>query len=176
MTTTSNRHETDAAQRTTVRIPTPSGDEIEAWLYRPEGDGPHPAVVMAHGFAAVKAGGLAPFAEAFRRQGIVAIPFDYRHWGGSSGEPRDVTSVPAQRADYHTVIDWAVAHPDIDETRVFIWGTSFSGLHAVELAATDDRLRGAARQQRPPSPSRLHAVSWSARPDTGNRPGSGRPP
>jgi uncharacterized protein len=146
MTTISNRHETDAAQRTTVRIPTASGDEIEAWLYRPEGDGPHPAVVMAHGFAAVKAGGLAPFAEAFRRQGIAAIPFDYRHWGGSSGEPRDVTSVPAQRADYRTVIDWAVAHPDIDETRVFIWGTSFSGLHAVDLASTDDRLRGAIAQ------------------------------
>ena len=35
--------------RTTVRIPTASGDELEAWLYLPEGDGPHPAVVMAHG-------------------------------------------------------------------------------------------------------------------------------
>jgi hypothetical protein len=44
-------------ERVTVRIPTPAGDEIDAWLYLPEGDGPHPAVVMAHGFAAVKAGG-----------------------------------------------------------------------------------------------------------------------
>jgi uncharacterized protein len=146
MTTTSNLPETDTAHRSTVRIPTASGDEIEAWLYRPEGDGPYPAVVMAHGFAAVKAGGLEPFAETFRRQGLAAIPFDYRHWGGSSGEPRDVTSVPAQRADYRTVIDWAIAHPDIDETRVFVWGTSFSGLHVVELAATDDRLRGAIAQ------------------------------
>ena len=33
-----------------------------------------------------------------------------------------------------------------------------------------------ALHERSPSPSRLHAVSWSARPDTGNRPGSGRPP
>ena len=33
--------------RTTVRIPTASGNELEAWLYLPEGDGPHPAVVMA---------------------------------------------------------------------------------------------------------------------------------
>ena len=146
MTTTTNHAETGAAHRSTVRIPTASGDEIEAWLYRPEGDGPHPAVVLAHGFAAVKAGGLVPFAEAFRRQGFAAIPFDYRHWGGSSGEPRDVTSVPAQRADYRTVIDWAMAHPDIDATRVFVWGTSFSGLHAVELAATDPRLRGAIAQ------------------------------
>jgi uncharacterized protein len=146
MTTTAKHGETDAAHRDTVRIPTNSGDEIEAWIYRPEGDGPHPAVVLAHGFAAVKAGGLAPFAEAFRRQGFAAIPFDYRHWGGSQGEPRDVTSVPAQRADYRAVIDWAMGQPDIDATRVFVWGTSFSGLHAVELAATDDRLRGAIAQ------------------------------
>ncbi|MGA7530833.1 MAG: hypothetical protein WBW27_02955, partial [Pseudolabrys sp.] len=50
--------------RTTVRIPTASGDDLEAWVYRPDGHGPHPAVVMAHGFAGVKAGGLEPFARA----------------------------------------------------------------------------------------------------------------
>jgi dienelactone hydrolase len=132
--------------RATVRIPTASGDEIEAWVYRPAGEGPHPAIVMAHGLAAVKAGGLAPFAERFCREGFTAIAFDYRQWGGSSGQPRDETSVPRQRDDYRTVIDWAIAQPDIDSTRVFIWGTSFSGLHAVELAATDARLRGAIAQ------------------------------
>ncbi len=132
--------------RTTVRIPTASGDDIEAWVYRPEGEGPHPAVVMAHGFAAIKAGGLAPFAERFCREGFTAIAFDYRHWGGSGGQPRDVTSVPRQREDYRTVIDWAVADPRIDETQIFIWGTSFSGMHAVEIAATDTRLRGAIAQ------------------------------
>jgi dienelactone hydrolase len=132
--------------RATVRIPTASGDEIEAWVYRPEGAGPHPAVVMAHGFAAVKAGGLEPFAERFRREGFTAVAFDYRQWGGSTGEPREEASVPRQREDYRTVIDWAMAEPDIDETQIFIWGTSFSGLHAVEVAATDVRLHGAIAQ------------------------------
>jgi dipeptidyl aminopeptidase/acylaminoacyl peptidase len=40
-------------ERVTVRIPTASGDELEAWLYRPAETvptRPHPAVVMAHGF------------------------------------------------------------------------------------------------------------------------------
>jgi uncharacterized protein len=132
--------------RVTVRIPTASGDELEAWVYRPEGKGPHPAVVMAHGFAAVKAGGLAAFAERFRREGFTAVVFDYRQWGGSSGEPREETSVTRQREDYRTVIDWTVADPDIDATRIFVWGTSFSGMHAVEIAATDARLRGAIAQ------------------------------
>jgi uncharacterized protein len=132
--------------RATVRIATASGDEIEAWVYRPEGEGPHPAVVMAHGFAAIKAGGLAPFAKRFCREGFTAIAFDYRHWGGSGGQPRDEVSVPRQREDYRAVIDWAIADPAIDGTQIFVWGTSFSGLHAVEIAATDTRLRGAIAQ------------------------------
>ena len=61
--------------RTTVRIPTASGDELEAWLYLPERAGPHPAVVMAHGIGAIKAGGLAPFAERFCREGFAAVAF-----------------------------------------------------------------------------------------------------
>jgi dienelactone hydrolase len=129
-----------------VGIPTASSDEIEAWVYPAGGEGPHPAVVMAHGFGAVKAGGLAPFAERFSREGFTAIAFDYRHWGGSSGEPRDEVSVRRQREDYRTVIEWARAEPGIDAARVFVWGTSFSGLHVVEIAATDTRLHGAIAQ------------------------------
>jgi fermentation-respiration switch protein FrsA (DUF1100 family) len=51
--------------RTTVHIQTPSGFDIEAWFYLPEGQGPFPAVVMGHGLGAVKVGGLASFAERF---------------------------------------------------------------------------------------------------------------
>jgi pimeloyl-ACP methyl ester carboxylesterase len=138
--------ENAAPRRTTVRIPTASGDELEAWFYPADGDGPHPAVVMAHGLAGIKAGGLAPFAERFSSEGFTTIAFDYRQWGGSTGQPRDQTSVPRQREDYRTVVAWAIAHPEIDATRVFVWGTSFSGMHAVELAATDPRLRGAIAQ------------------------------
>src|SRR5438128_2648575 len=132
--------------RTTVRIPTASGDELEAWLYLPEGPGPHPAVVMAHGIGAIKAGALGRFAERFRREGFAAVVFDYRQWGGSDGEPREVLSFPRQRDDYRTVIGWAAAHPDIDARRVFAWGTSFSGMYIVELAASDSRLAAAIGQ------------------------------
>lgn len=139
-------HNPAASPRTTVRIPTASGDEIEAWLYLPEGDGPHPAVVMAHGIGGIKAGGLAPFAERFCREGFAAVAFDYRQFGGSTGQPREELSVPRQLADYRTVIDWAIAHPDIDAQRIFAWGTSFAGMHIVELAASDSRIAGALAQ------------------------------
>src|SRR5438309_560680 len=51
-----NRNYAAAPSRATVRIPTASGDDLAAWLYLPEGDGPYPAVVMAHGIGAIKAG------------------------------------------------------------------------------------------------------------------------
>jgi predicted acyl esterase len=98
---------------------------------------------MAHGLGAVKVGGLAPFAERFCREGFAAVVFDYRQWGDSSGQPRDELSVPRQREDYSTVIGWAAAHPSIDAQQVFVWGTSFAGMHIVELAASDSRLAGA---------------------------------
>lgn len=34
--------ENSPATRITVQIPTPSGDAIEAWVYRPECSGPRP--------------------------------------------------------------------------------------------------------------------------------------
>jgi pimeloyl-ACP methyl ester carboxylesterase len=129
-----------------VRIQTASGHEIEAWLYLPEGDGPHPAVVMAHGIGAIKAGGLAPFAERFRRESFAAVAFDYRQWGRSTGQPREELSVPRERKDYSIVTGWTAAQPDIDVQRIFAWGTSFAGMHIVELAASDSRLAGALAQ------------------------------
>jgi len=43
--------------RSAVRIPTASCDDIDAWFYQPQGQGPVPAVVMGHGFGAVEVGG-----------------------------------------------------------------------------------------------------------------------
>ena len=71
----------DLGQRTDVRIPACGGEEIDAWMYLPDGPGPHPVVVMAHGIGGVKAAGLAPFAERFAAAGFAAVVFDYRHWG-----------------------------------------------------------------------------------------------
>src|SRR5258707_3860659 len=135
-----------SAKRVTVQIPTSSGDAIEAWVYKPEGSGPHPVVVMAHGIGGIKAGGLAPFAERFRDEGFVAIAFDYRNFGGSGGQPREVLSVPRQRADYSAVIGWAVKQTFIDPRQIIAWGTSFAGMHVLELAVSDNRLAAAIAQ------------------------------
>ena len=65
----------------------------------PEGAGPHPCVVMAHGFSAVREQRLDAYAERFAAAGLAVLVFDYRHFGASQGEPRQLLSIapPAGR-------------------------------------------------------------------------------
>jgi fermentation-respiration switch protein FrsA (DUF1100 family) len=129
-----------------VRIPTASGDELDAWLYLPDAPAPHPTVVMAHGIGGVKAAGLAPFADFLARNGFAALVFDYRHWGSSDGAPRELLSIRRQRQDYRTALHWAAGHEALDASRIFAWGTSFAGMHIVDLAASEPLLAGAIAQ------------------------------
>jgi pimeloyl-ACP methyl ester carboxylesterase len=129
-----------------VQIPAGRGDQLDAWVYLPEAPGPHPVVVMAHGIGGIKAAGLAPFAERFATGGIAAVLFDYRHWGDSTGQPRQLLSIRRQLEDYRTVLAWARAADTFDAERIFVWGTSFAGMHIVELAATEPALAGAIAQ------------------------------
>jgi uncharacterized protein len=139
----------DLSQRNHIRIPAGHGDEMDAWLYLPVGPGPHPVVVMAHGIGGVKAAGLAPFAERFADDGFSALVFDYRHWGDSTGQPRQLLSVRRQLEDYHTALAWAREQDRLDATRIFVWGTSFAGMHIVELAASEADLVGSALGREP---------------------------
>lgn len=101
---------------------------------------------MAHGIGGIKAGGLAPFAQHFADSGFGAVVFDYRHWGESTGEPRQFLSIERQLQDYRTALAWARSHQEFDAARMFVWGTSFAGMHIVELAASEAGLAGAIAQ------------------------------
>lgn len=116
------------------------GERCAAWLYRPEGAGPHPCVILAHGFGGVREARLWAYAERFRDAGIAALVFDYRHFGDSSGEPRQLLSIARQHDDWRAAIAYARELPGIDPERIALWGTSFSGGHVVALAAEDERV------------------------------------
>ncbi|MET7997070.1 hypothetical protein ABZU76_39960 [Amycolatopsis sp. NPDC005232] len=57
-----------------------------------------------------------------------------------------MVSLPRQREDYRTVVGWAAAQPTLDASRIVVWGTSFAGLHVVDLAVTDRLIAGAIAQ------------------------------
>jgi alpha-beta hydrolase superfamily lysophospholipase len=135
-----------AVDRCDVHIPAGGDDQLDAWVYMPDRPGPVPVVVMAHGIGGIKAGGLAPFAQRFAHSGFAAVVFDYRHWGESTGQPRQFLSIDRQLQDYRSALTWVRAQDEFDEARIFVWGTSFAGMHIVELATSEPGLAGAIAQ------------------------------
>ncbi len=123
------------------------GVTCRGWLYVPDGGGARvPAVVMAHGFSGVKEMRLDRFAEAFAAAGLASVVFDYRGLGASDGEPRQDIDPYAQLRDYRNAISWARRRPEIDPARIGVWGSSYSGGHALMLGALDRRVRAVVAQ------------------------------
>lgn len=122
------------------------GVRCAAWLYQPEANGEVPIVVMAHGFTGTRRDRIGPFAERFAAAGIAALAFDYRGFGDSAGEPRDVVDVEAQLDDWRAALRFARGLPGVDPARVVAWGTSYGGGHAISIAAEDGELAAAIAQ------------------------------
>lgn len=126
----------------------PAGVRCSAWLYMPERSGadPLPCVVLGHGMSAVRDQRLDAFAERFAAAGFAALVFDYRHFGDSDGEPRQLLDIARQLVDWRAAIAYARTVPGIDPDRIVAWGSSFSGGHSVCIAAEDHRLAAAVAQ------------------------------
>lgn len=125
------------------------GTTCRGWLYLPDERAPAervPAVVMAHGFSAVKEMRLDRFAEVFAAAGVASVVFDYRGLGASDGEPRQDLDPYAQLRDYRNAISFARRRPEVDPERIGVWGSSYSGGHALMLGAWDRRLRAVVAQ------------------------------
>ena len=120
---------------------TSAGLTLRGWLYRPDGDaGDRPAVVMSHGFSAVKEQGLDGFAQRFATAGMVVLAFDHRHLGSSDGDERGRIVYQDQHDDAGAALGWLVRQPGVDGYRIGLWGSSYSGAHAIFLGAFDPRV------------------------------------
>src|SRR5712692_8798286 len=122
------------------------GVHCAAWLYRPDGEGPHPCVILGHGFGGIRQMRLDDYASCFAQAGLAALVFDYRHFGASEGEPRQLLDIKSQLADWTAAISYARALDGIDAERIALWGTSFSGGHVIETAERDKHVAAVVAQ------------------------------
>jgi pimeloyl-ACP methyl ester carboxylesterase len=119
---------------------TSEGTRCGAWLFMPKPpvDAPPPIVVLAHGFGGQREMRLPAFAEHFASRGLAALVFDYRCLGASDGSPRNWIDPRRQLADWRAAIAHVRGLPEVDGSRLGLWGTSFSGGHVLATAAALD--------------------------------------
>lgn len=117
------------------------GVPIHGWLYLPYGKTEQiPCIVLNHGAGGTKDFALEQYALRFNEAGMAALTYDYRFFGTSGGEPRQLLHVPAQIEDCRAAVEYARDRPEIDADRIGIWGTSAGGGYGLEIAATDPRI------------------------------------
>ncbi len=121
-----------------------NGTMLSAWLYMPERSiiTPMPCIVMSHGFGGTKDCLLERYALRFNQAGFAVLTFDYRHFGESEGEPRQLFDVLSQLEDVKTAVAYARSRSEIDSEKIFLWGTSASGGYGLSIAAEDKKIAG----------------------------------
>ncbi|HPQ43822.1 MAG TPA: alpha/beta hydrolase [Syntrophales bacterium] len=118
-----------------------SGTTIRAWLYLPEDTArPVPCVIMSTGFGGTKDGLLESYAVRFVEAGLAVLSYDYRHFGESDGEPRQVYDVSYQLDDLRAAVDYARSRNEIDAEKIVLWSTSAAGGYGLVIAAEDERI------------------------------------
>ena len=163
------------------------GTRMAGDLYRPAraDDQRLPAIIMSHGWGGTKAG-LARNAIRFAADGFVVLAFDYRGWGESDGklvvigempergvngevqvfarEIRRVVDPIDQTLDIRRAFDFLEGEPGVDVDRIGYWGSSYSGAHAIWVAANEPRTACAVGQVAAADSLDLARTSWK---DTG---------
>jgi fermentation-respiration switch protein FrsA (DUF1100 family) len=128
--------------RKDIEFKAEDGTILRGWHYLPDsGSAPHPTIVMAHGYSAVKEMYLDRYAEAFAGAGLAALVFDNRNFGASDGQPRQEIDPWQQVRDYRDAITFCCSLPDTDAGRIGIWGSSYSGAHVLVVGAIDRRVK-----------------------------------
>lgn len=114
---------------------------IRGWLYLPANvNRPIPCVIMSQGFGGTKDMILESYARRFLEHRMAVLTYDFRHFGESEGEPRQLFDTRAQIEDLRAAIKYARSCKGIDPDRIALWGTSASGGYGLIIAAEDKNI------------------------------------
>jgi len=113
-----------------------SGDvTLRGWFVKPDGDGPHPVVIILHGAGPITGDGIPGRIQinAFLRSGVSVLTYDKRGVGGSGGE--------FVRTGYQDFIDDAISavrylksRSDVADGGIGLVGNSESAWFTPEIA------------------------------------------
>jgi dipeptidyl aminopeptidase/acylaminoacyl peptidase len=119
---------------------TSQGRQLLAWLAKPAGNGPHPAVLWAHGGWALGGGDfddVKPFVDAGY---VVLLPA----WRGENGNPGDFEMLFGEVDDAEAALNYLANLPGVDRSRLYAGGHSAGATLVMLLAERSPLLRRAA--------------------------------
>jgi uncharacterized protein len=106
------------------------------FLAPPQPDGT-PIVIMTQGLTLLKEHFLPNWGAKFVEVGYSVLIYDHRGWGSSDKSHEGAVNPMQQAEDYHDAVLYAQSLPEIDPSRIAIWGIGHSG-GASMIAAGDD--------------------------------------
>jgi len=123
--------------------------EIPAWVYKPTGKGPHPVIIRIHG--GPEGQSRPSFSSTYQmwiaKLGAAVILPNVR---GSTGYGKTYVGLDNgfnredSVKDIGALLDWIVLQPDLDASRVAVYGGSYGGYMVLASAAHySDRLKAA---------------------------------
>ncbi len=119
-----------------------NGVRVDGWFYKADVQGPAPCIILSHGFSGTKDTILEKYALKFIRNGYHALTYDYRHYGTSGGEPRQLYCGQYQVEDLKAMLTYATCRNDVDGNRIFLWGTSAGAGYGLTVAAENSQVAG----------------------------------
>ena len=119
----------------TVHFPSTDGTELVGILMHATSPKPKGTVIQFHGNAQNVSSHFG-YSYWLTAQGYQVFLFDYRGYGGSKGKPTEAGLVQ----DGIAAIEYVRRRPDVDGSRLVVWGQSLGGAVAVaSLARLPDR-------------------------------------
>ncbi|MBA3290155.1 MAG: alpha/beta hydrolase [Actinobacteria bacterium] len=111
-------------------------------LHLPAGHvGPGPAAVVTGSWTTVKEQMAGLYAQRLAERGYVTLSFDFRGYGASEGEPRDVELPAAKVEDISNAVDFLAGRDEVDAERIGALAVCASSGYAAVAATRDDRIR-----------------------------------
>ena len=130
-----------------VRYPTFDGGSVPAFVYRPQGTGPHPVIVSIHGGPESQSRpSFSPTTQYYVNELGAAVI--YPNVRGSRGYGKTYLKLDNGRRredsvrDIGALLDWIAAVPELDADRVAVTGGSYGGYMVLaSVVHYGDRLR-----------------------------------
>lgn len=123
------------------------GLEVPAWVLKPRGDGPHPVIIRIHGGPESQA--RPSFSSTYQmwvdKLGAAVIQPNVRgsaNYGKSYVKMDNGFKREESVRDIGALLDWIETQPDLDSSRVAVYGGSYGGYMVLASAVHySDRLR-----------------------------------